>query len=225
MSNQSLALRGLTRYRSGDYKCSAINARGEGTSQAVHLTVRFSPVCQYPVRNIRGAERGEPSALPCAVESLPRPMKYRWVSIVYSFQSIISSGVLPSSSTLLFLIFLCGISRIDRVLCRRRRLCLNISQPLRGFSFFSLFCLTLVFFFFFFSCINRWAVNTTRGWKDMATASTAQQSETLQFRPDLEVDFGTVACWALNEVGWQKDPCLFRFFPAGIPKKRNRLSY
>lgn len=79
MSNQSLVLRGLTRHRSGNYKCTGINGRGEGVSNAVQLTVRFAPICRHPVRNIRGAERGEFLNLLCNVDSLPRPLKYRFV--------------------------------------------------------------------------------------------------------------------------------------------------
>ena len=88
---------------------------------------------------------------------------------------------------------------------------------------------------------KRWAINTTRGWKDIAAASalvTAQLppfgsslpsssslansnalaavavGDTLHFRPELD-DFATVACWAFNQVGHQQEPCLFRFFAAG----------
>lgn len=78
MSNQSLVLRGITRQRSGNYKCVGVNARGEGSSNLVPLTVRYTPVCRHPVRNIRGAERGEYLNLSCAVDSLPRPLKYRY---------------------------------------------------------------------------------------------------------------------------------------------------
>ena len=48
--------------------------------------------------------------------------------------------------------------------------------------------------------------------------------ETLRFRPEVEADFGTVACWALNDVGWQRDPCLFRIWPAGPPESLSNCS-
>ena len=56
-------------------------------------------------------------------------------------------------------------------------------------------------------------MNTTRGWKDMAGST----GPTLRFRPEVEVDFGTVACWAVNDVGRQRQPCLFRISAAGPP--------
>lgn len=61
----------------------------------------------------------------------------------------------------------------------------------------------------------RWALNSSRGWKDIAAPPNA---ETLQFRPEMEAEFGTVACWASNDVGRQREPCLFRFYPAGITR-------
>ena len=88
---------------------------------------------------------------------------------------------------------------------------------------------------------NRWAMNTTRGWKDVLAATVGSSlatsssnpisnnglhtAETLHFRPELD-DFGTVACWAVNDVGHQQEPCLFRFFPAGmhILKMKSNIS-
>jgi hypothetical protein len=51
---------------------------GEGSSNLVPLTVRYTPVCRYPLRNIRGAERGEFLNLSCSVDALPLPLKYRY---------------------------------------------------------------------------------------------------------------------------------------------------
>lgn len=82
MSNQSLVLRSLTRHRSGNYKCIGVNARGEGVSNEVPLSVRYSPVCRSPISNIRGAERGESLTISCSVDALPRPTKFKSVSLV-----------------------------------------------------------------------------------------------------------------------------------------------
>lgn len=80
MSNQSLVLRGLTRNHSGNYKCIGVNSHGTGISNSLQLTVRFSPVCQQPIRNIRGAGRSQSLTLSCPVQSLPSPLKFRWVA-------------------------------------------------------------------------------------------------------------------------------------------------
>ena len=63
-------------------------------------------------------------------------------------------------------------------------------------------------------------MNTSTGWKDLPPSS-VEYSPTnrrdLRFRPlEGESDFGSVvACWAVNDVGWQKDPCVFRISLAG----------
>ena len=85
MSNQSLVLRGLTRNHSGNYKCIGVNSHGTGISNSVQLTVRFSPVCQQPIRNIRGAGRSQSLTLSCPIQSLPYPLKFRWVASADSF--------------------------------------------------------------------------------------------------------------------------------------------
>ncbi|EFX89926.1 hypothetical protein DAPPUDRAFT_20705, partial [Daphnia pulex] len=149
MSNQSLVLRGLTRQRSGHYKCVGVNARGEGSSNLVPLTVRYTPVCRYPSRNIRGAERGDFLNLSCSVDALPLPTKYRYKHTEHDISSSSSPLVTLSSST---------------------------------------------------------------------------NEETLRFRPELEADFGTLACWAYSDLGWQQDPCLFRFYPAGPPESLSNCS-
>ena len=81
MSERSLVVRQVTRHHSGRYACSGTNSRGEGVSNAVPLTVRYSPQCRqrpaHMVQHIRGAERSHFLNLTCPVESLPLPTKYR----------------------------------------------------------------------------------------------------------------------------------------------------
>lgn len=36
----------------------------------------------------------------------------------------------------------------------------------------------------------------------------------LQYTPESEVDYGTLACWAFNSIGRQKFPCLFHIVAA-----------
>ncbi|XP_071453722.1 protein turtle homolog A-like [Hetaerina americana] len=40
----------------------------------------------------------------------------------------------------------------------------------------------------------------------------------LNYTPTSESDFGTLACWAANAIGRQKEPCLFHIVPARAPK-------
>ena len=42
------------------------------------------------------------------------------------------------------------------------------------------------------------------------------------YTPKSEIDYGTLSCWASNEVGDQKRPCIFHVIPAGNAKKMER---
>lgn len=35
------------------------------------------------------------------------------------------------------------------------------------------------------------------------------------YTPKTEADFGTILCWGENEIGVQKEPCVFLLTPAG----------
>lgn len=45
MSNQTLVLQRVSRAQSGRYQCEAVNRIGTTVSNAVHLRIRFAPVC------------------------------------------------------------------------------------------------------------------------------------------------------------------------------------
>ena len=80
MSNQSLALRGVTHRRHGGrYQCAASNEHGHGASRQMALTVRYAPVCLGAETLIRGAERRQTIALNCSTDALPSATKYRCV--------------------------------------------------------------------------------------------------------------------------------------------------
>ena len=38
----------------------------------------------------------------------------------------------------------------------------------------------------------------------------------LHYMPVSDQDYGTLSCWASNEIGTQKDPCMFQVILAGI---------
>ena len=37
----------------------------------------------------------------------------------------------------------------------------------------------------------------------------------VMFSPHHELDYGTILCWAENELGVQEEPCTFHIIPAG----------
>ncbi|CAK9807697.1 Hmcn1 [Anthophora plagiata] len=46
----------------------------------------------------------------------------------------------------------------------------------------------------------------------------------LNYTPATEMDYGTVACWAINQVGKQRAPCLFQVIAAGRPHALHNCS-
>uniref|UniRef100_T1IV98 Ig-like domain-containing protein n=1 Tax=Strigamia maritima TaxID=126957 RepID=T1IV98_STRMM len=60
----------------------------------------------------------------------------------------------------------------------------------------------------------RWAFNHTSHRIPSVTNAT---ESTLLFIPRSELDFGTLMCWATNEIGTQIEPCFYHVIAAGIP--------
>ncbi|KAA0203440.1 hypothetical protein HAZT_HAZT010522, partial [Hyalella azteca] len=44
-------------------------------------------------------------------------------------------------------------------------------------------------------------------------------SSTLNYLPNNELDFGSLLCWAANDVGLMKQPCVMQIVPAAKPEK------
>ncbi|CAG0884521.1 unnamed protein product [Darwinula stevensoni] len=78
LSNQSLVLQRVKKAQAGRYTCLASNLEGVGTSNAVILNVRFSPICATGQKLVYGAGRREEIEIRCSVESIPGATAYRW---------------------------------------------------------------------------------------------------------------------------------------------------
>ena len=63
----------------------------------------------------------------------------------------------------------------------------------------------------------RWAFNTSAELLNIPQNSThaLRDSSTVSYTPMTHHDFGTLLCWAVNEVGGQLLPCVFLIVPAG----------
>lgn len=44
----------------------------------------------------------------------------------------------------------------------------------------------------------------------------------LEYTPNAETDYGTLACWASNSIGRQRTPCIFNIVPAS---KSSAINY
>ncbi|XP_064554538.1 hemicentin-1 [Drosophila montana] len=67
----------------------------------------------------------------------------------------------------------------------------------------------------------KWSFNNTAETFDMPQSGFrphSAQGSTLTYTPVKEMDFGTIMCWADNNVGQQKEPCVFHLIAAGKPE-------
>ena len=63
----------------------------------------------------------------------------------------------------------------------------------------------------------RWAFNNSLEIIDLPQSSFERfgHNSTLRYIPHTENDFGAVLCWAANDVGLMKEPCLMNILPEG----------
>ncbi|XP_050679554.1 protein turtle homolog A-like [Leptidea sinapis] len=78
VSRQSLVLQHVSRERGGDYVCVGRNALGDGSSEPLHLDVKYKPVCSRREGVAIRAARGETVHIQCDVDANPMPQSYRW---------------------------------------------------------------------------------------------------------------------------------------------------
>ncbi|KAK4304569.1 hypothetical protein Pmani_023449 [Petrolisthes manimaculis] len=70
----------------------------------------------------------------------------------------------------------------------------------------------------------RWAVNTSTGVVDVALnlSSSAGSRSVVRYTPQTHHDFGELLCWAVNDLGLQHQPCVFKVVPAAKPESVSR---
>ncbi|KAK9874036.1 hypothetical protein WA026_002389, partial [Henosepilachna vigintioctopunctata] len=64
-----------------------------------------------------------------------------------------------------------------------------------------------------------WKFNNSAGTVDIPQNQihTEKARSTAAYKPVTELDYGTLLCWGKNEIGVQKEPCVFYINPAGKP--------
>ncbi|XP_067143539.1 neural cell adhesion molecule 2-like isoform X1 [Centruroides vittatus] len=62
-----------------------------------------------------------------------------------------------------------------------------------------------------------WKFNNSAESLDISTFSSDNNLSTATYLPRTEYDYGTLLCWGKNNVGLQKEPCIFTIIPAGPP--------
>ena len=63
----------------------------------------------------------------------------------------------------------------------------------------------------------RWTFNNTADTIDVPAGryTTTALSSIITYTPMTELDYGTLLCWAQNDIGEQNVPCVFHIVPAG----------
>lgn len=79
VSNQSLALRGVTRTNSGSYSCFAANSEGDAESNRLRLRVLHAPVCRSIERqHSHSVAKHDTVEVSCEVEADPGNVSFSW---------------------------------------------------------------------------------------------------------------------------------------------------
>uniref|UniRef100_A0A0N8ECY9 Sidestep protein n=2 Tax=Daphnia magna TaxID=35525 RepID=A0A0N8ECY9_9CRUS len=78
MVEQSLVIRRVSRFHSGRYSCSAVNAEGSGFSNAVQLRVMFQPVCRPGQKILYGVAKQDAVTVKCQTDAIPPAHSHRW---------------------------------------------------------------------------------------------------------------------------------------------------
>lgn len=62
-----------------------------------------------------------------------------------------------------------------------------------------------------------WKFNNTSGTTNLSRELyTVEGSRSVaKFVPATELDYGSLSCWARNELGVQHEPCIYHIIPAG----------
>ncbi|XP_069163229.1 protein turtle homolog A [Procambarus clarkii] len=65
----------------------------------------------------------------------------------------------------------------------------------------------------------QWTFNNTADTIDVPQGrfTSSSSHSVITYTPMTSLDYGTLLCWASNEIGTQKEPCVFHIVPAGKP--------
>ncbi|KAH1007615.1 hypothetical protein HUJ04_004827 [Dendroctonus ponderosae] len=71
-----------------------------------------------------------------------------------------------------------------------------------------------------------WKFNNSADTFEIAQTQiySVKDRSTAKFKPITEQDYGTLLCWGRNEIGMQKEPCVYYITPAGKPDALSNCS-
>nr|CAD7440879.1 unnamed protein product [Timema bartmani] len=217
VSNQSLVLQSVTRARAGIYTCVGSNHEGDGESNPVVLDVKFHPTdIRTSISPSLVVELNTTSALAnYATEfmscELARKRIFPQVSKLGvrerlrredSFGLVVSICHYKAPRFFKLLAPVCrpGQQRVHGVARQEtaRVMCEVDANP------------SEVHFI--------WKFNNSAEMVDIQAShfTTDRTRSVASYVPMTELDYGTLLCWGRNELGLQKEPCVFQVIPAAV---------
>ncbi|XP_069191365.1 nephrin isoform X2 [Procambarus clarkii] len=180
----------------------------------------------------------------CSVDANPPPYKVRWLHQGEELVQNVSAGVLVSDLTLALQSV--GRQRSGRYQCVASNVegdahshsvdisikyaprC-AVAPALRGVALFELTNITCVVDADPINVTFKWTFNNSvrRDQSEVVSSRRYTQeglSSTLSYTPMSERDYGTLLCFATNNVGGQNDPCSFTIISAGPPEEVSNCS-
>lgn len=61
----------------------------------------------------------------------------------------------------------------------------------------------------------KWSLNSSNENVEFPNFSVNLTTSLAKYRPKNRFAYGALACWAINEIGIQRDPCIFNIIPTG----------
>lgn len=211
VSNQSLVLQRVSRSQRGHYTCSAINAVGESHSSSLYLRVQFAPVCR---------DSSSSSSSSSSTSSTTSPSQQA------AANSAVDSDLFRASSQQRFKSNY-GAARMEAV----RVFCHVDADPADGLTY------KWAFLPLSASAPTAAASAPQLGQENAIKKQQQQQQQMVYldssaygqeqdlgplvsvatYTPRSELDYGSLLCWAQNELGQQADPCAYQLVAAEPP--------
>ncbi|XP_069959342.1 nephrin-like [Cherax quadricarinatus] len=180
----------------------------------------------------------------CSVDANPPPYKVRWLHQGEELVHNVSAGVLVSEATL-------ALQRVGRQRSGRYQCVASnvegdahsntihiaikyaprcaVAPALRGVALFELTNITCAVDADPVNVTFKWTFNNSvrRDQSEVVSSRRYTQeglSSTLSYTPMSERDYGTLLCFATNNVGAQSEPCSFTIISAGPPEEVNNCT-
>ncbi|KAG8256138.1 hypothetical protein J6590_075773 [Homalodisca vitripennis] len=225
--------------------CRAANPHipSSGLEDSWMLNIHYRPVAAVEVGsslNATNIREGMDVYLECNVDSNPRPARVLWTHNGVPVNNNVSAGLLTTNQTLVLQSvrressgsYSCTVTNSEGeassdhyvLNIKYEPKCKESQQRVYGAARFEELLVTCQVDANPPATEFRWMFNNSViQEKRLESTHTGDRSEA-KYTAFTETDFGTVLCWAGNEIGFQMVPCVFHVVPAGVPDAPHNCS-